>query len=81
TPAVGTAASLLLNWQADVFKEKTAQVNVAEAELQFKKADYQQALFQHKISIISNYLDILFVKDIVSVNEFNIARTEANLQQ
>ncbi|MBA4198338.1 MAG: hypothetical protein C0459_12370 [Chitinophaga sp.] len=26
-------------------------------------------------------MDILFVKDIVSVNEFNIARTEANLQQ
>ncbi len=81
TPAVGSAASLLLNWQAVTFGQRNALINVSVAESNSKNAEYRQALFQHKISVISAYLDLLLTYDFVKIHRDNIARVETNLKQ
>lgn len=81
TPATGSAASLLLNWQALTFGQRNAQIKSSVIEANAKKAEYEQALFQHKINVISSYLDLLLAYDYVSIYEHNIDRVQANLTQ
>jgi outer membrane protein TolC len=81
TPATGSAASILLNWQAVTFGERNAQIDVSIAEANSKKSEWQQAVFSHKINVISAYLDLLLAYDVVSVLGQNIQRVEANLKQ
>src|SRR5205814_2883893 len=45
TPATGSAASILLNWQALTFGQREAQINVSIAEANSKKSEWQQAVF------------------------------------
>jgi outer membrane protein len=80
-PATGSAASILLNWQAITFGQRDAQINVSIAEANSKKSEWQQALFLHKINVISAYLDLLLAYDVVSIHRQNIQRVEANLKQ
>jgi outer membrane protein TolC len=80
-PATGSAASILLNWQAVTFGQKNAQINVSVAEANTKKAAYLQALFQHKINVISSYLDLLLAYDIVNIHKKNVDRVQTNLTQ
>ena len=81
TPALGSAASLLLNWQAVTFGERNARINVSLAESNVKSAEFKQALFQHKINVISAYLDLLLTYDDVKIHQGNMARIEASLNQ
>jgi len=81
TPAVGSAASLLLNWQALTFGERNAQIQVSMAESIAKNAEFKQALFRHKIDVISAYLDLLLSYDFIKIHQGNIARIEASLNQ
>lgn len=81
TPATGSAASILLNWQAITFGQRDAQIKVSKAEANSKKSEWQQALFLHKINVISAYLDLLLAYDIISIHRQNIQRVEANLKQ
>ncbi len=81
SPATGSAASVLLNWQAGTFGERDGQINVSIAEANSKKSELKQALFQHKINIISTYLDLLLAYDIVNIQQRNIERVQTNLQQ
>jgi outer membrane protein TolC len=77
----GSAASTLLNWQAITFGQRNAEINVSVAEANSKKSELQQFLFQHKINVLSAYLDLLLSYDIVSVYQHNIERVETNLKQ
>ena len=77
----GSAASVLLNWQAITFGQRDAQINVSIAEANSKKSEWQQALFLHKINVISAYLDLLLAYDVVNIHHQNIQRVEANLKQ
>jgi outer membrane protein TolC len=81
SPATGSAASILLNWQAVTFGQKGAQVNVSIAEANSKKSELEQVLFQHKINVISAYLDLLLAYDVVTVHNQNMERVQANLKQ
>ncbi|AEW01094.1 outer membrane efflux protein [Niastella koreensis GR20-10] len=81
SPATGSAASILLNWQAVTFGQKEAQINVSTAEANSKKSELEQALFQHKINIISAYLDLLLAYDVVAIHTHNLERVQANLKQ
>jgi outer membrane protein len=80
-PATGSAAGILLNWQALTFGQRNAQADVANFEASSKKAEWQQALFLHKINVISSYLDLLLVLDKVKIHEHNIDRVNINLKQ
>ncbi|MCC6288492.1 MAG: TolC family protein [Chitinophagaceae bacterium] len=80
-PGTGSAASLLLNWQAITFGQRNAEINTSIAEANTKKSEWQQSLFQHKINVISIYLDLLLSYDVVSIHQKNIERTQTNLNQ
>ena len=80
-PATGSVAGLLVNWQPITFGQREALINVSIAEANTKKADYQQALIQHKINVISSYLDLLLSYDIVKIHSRNIERVQASLKQ
>ncbi len=79
--ATGSAASILLNWQAVTFGQRNAQIDVSVAEANSKNLEWKQELFRHKINVISAYLDILLSIDVMHIHEQNIQRVEANLTQ
>ena len=81
SPATGSAASVLLNWQPITFGQRNAQINVAIAEASTQNSDFQQELFRHTINVISAYLDVLLSYDLVIVHQHNIERVQANLKQ
>jgi outer membrane protein len=81
TPAVGSAAGVLLNWQAETFGERDALINVSIKEANSKNLEWQQALFQHKINVISGYLDLVLAYDVVLIHQQNIERVQVNLKQ
>ena len=76
----GSAASLLLNWQPITFGQRKAQVDFAKAGLQYANADAQNEIFQHKIKVVSAYLDALTAVELVKVSQDNLKRTQSNLQ-
>lgn len=80
-PATGSAASLLLNWQAATFGQRSAQINSAIAESTTSKRKAEQDIFKHKIIVISSYLDVILSYDLVRIQEYNIQRVDTNLRQ
>lgn len=81
SPATGSAAAVLLNWQAVTFGERNAQINVSVAEANVQKSAFEQDLFRHTINVISTYLDILLAYDMVTIYQHNIERVQVNLKQ
>ena len=80
-PATGSAAGILLNWQAVTFGERNAKIDVSIAEAKSKNLEYKQELFRQKINVISAYLDVLLSIDVIHIHQHNIHRVEANLIQ
>jgi len=81
TPATGSAASLLLNWEAVTFGARNAQINSSIALTRAKSAGLNQDIFNQDISLTSIYLDLLLAYDVVQVNEDNLIRVKENLRQ
>ncbi len=81
TPALGSAASLLLNWQAVTFGQHNAQLALAKADAGSKTAALQQEAFNHQVNVISKYLDLLLSYDILNVRRNNLLRVKENLRQ
>ena len=80
-PATGSAASLLLNWQAVTFGQRAAQINASIAEAKVSQQQSVQDIFRHKINVISAYLDVLLSYDLLRIQEYNIQRVDTNLKQ
>ena len=80
-PATGSAASLLLNWHAVTFGQRAAQINASIAEAKVNQQQSVQDIFQHKINVISAYLDVLLSFDLLRIQEYNIQRVDTNLKQ
>jgi outer membrane protein TolC len=81
SPATGSAASVLLNWQAVTFGQRNAQINISIAEANMQKSALEQDLFNHTINVISTYLDVLLTYDMVNIHLRNIERVQVNLKQ
>lgn len=81
TPIAGSAASVLLNWQAVTFGQQNAQIDVSVAEANSKRLGLEQERFQNKIEVISKYLDVLLAFEKLRIQEQNIKRVEVNLRQ
>lgn len=81
SPVTGSAASILLNWQASTFGQRNAQIHLATAEAAAQQSGYQQAVFSHTISVVSKYLDVLLAGAIVQVHIHNIERVAAGVKQ
>lgn len=80
-PGTGSAAGILLNWQAITFGERDARINIAVSQANVQKAALQKERFQHSINIISSYLDILLAYANLNIHQHNIERVETNLKQ
>src|SRR6185312_7259161 len=81
TAASASAASILLNWQAVTFGQRDAEINVSVAEAKSKNLNWKVDVFNHKINVISSYLDLLLSTDIIRIEEQNIQRVEVNLKE
>src|SRR6185312_15883666 len=81
TAATGSAASILLNWQAVTFGQRAAEINVSVAEANSKNLEWKQDLFNHKINVIGAYLDVLLSADIICIEQQNIQRVKVNLKE
>jgi outer membrane protein len=81
TPATGSAASLLLNWQALTFGQRNAQIDVSVMEAKASASAWRQELFNQKINVISVYLDVLLARAVVGIQEDNVARVQASLRE
>ena len=81
SPATGSSASVLMNWQAVTFGQRDAQITVSIAEANSKQTEWQQAVFIHKINVISSYLDVILVYEKINIHQQNIERVNANLKQ
>ena len=79
--ATGSAAGILLNWQAVTFGQRNAQIDLAVAEANTQTALLRQDIFQHTINVISTYLNVLLAYDLTAVQKQNIDRVQANLRQ
>jgi outer membrane protein len=81
SPAAGSAASVLLNWQPITFGQRDAQINVSKVEANAKRSEWQQLLFSYKINVISSYLDVILANEKIGIHRQNIERVTANLKQ
>lgn len=81
SPATGSAASILLNWQAITFGQRNAQIDVSERQAKATMSTYQRELFDQKINVISVYLDVLLAHDLAAIQLHNIERVQASLRQ
>jgi len=81
SPATGSAAAVLLNWQAVTFGQRNAQIDVSAQEAKASTSGWQQELFNQKINVISVYLDLLLALDRAAIQEHNIARVQESLRQ
>lgn len=80
-PVTGSAASILLNWQAVTFGQQQAQINTSIAEANSKKLGFEQERFRMDVNVVSKYLDVLLAFDKVNIQEENIKRVEVNLRE
>ncbi|HET7000102.1 MAG TPA: TolC family protein, partial [Puia sp.] len=81
TPATGSAASLLLNWEALTFGMRDARINSSIAQTNTKSAGLKQDIFNQNINLASIYLDLLLAHDVLQVSEHNLERAKENLRQ
>ncbi|NCI45048.1 TolC family protein [Sediminibacterium soli] len=81
SPATGSAASVLLNWQAVTFGQRDAQIAVSVADAGAQAAAYKQLAFGYAVNVISKYLDVLLAYDAVAVHQHNIERIQAGLHE
>src|SRR5258708_40038911 len=80
SPATGSAASVLLNWQAVTFGQRNAQIEVSVQEARASASGWKQELFNQRINVISLYLDVLLAHDLAAFQEHNIARVQEMLR-
>ncbi|HWB27675.1 MAG TPA: TolC family protein [Chitinophagaceae bacterium] len=81
SPATGSAAAVLLNWQAVTFGQRDAQINLSIAEGGTKTAAWKQEAFNQQLNVISKYLDVLLAHDVVAIRQNNLLRVKENLRQ
>jgi outer membrane protein TolC len=76
----GSAASLLLNWEAFTFGQRKGRVDLAKANLLNSEADAKQEIFKHKINFINAYLDVLMAHELLKVISKNLDRSKENVR-
>lgn len=81
SPVTGSAASVLLNWQAVTFGQRDAQIAITVADAKVQQAAYNQLEFGYSINVISKYLDVLLAHDMMEIHQHNIERVQAGFHE
>jgi outer membrane protein TolC len=80
-PVIGSAASLLMNWQPITFGKRDMQRTVARAEIAAGEAGVTNTLFNLQVRVIQAYLDQILLQSLLSVYQQNSQRANALLVQ
>ncbi len=81
SPVTGSAASLLLQWQPGVFGERSAKINLAEAQAKTVQSKNAEAIFNHKVKLSNTYLDVLYYQQLLKIYDENIKIAREQLRQ
>jgi outer membrane protein len=76
----GSSASLLLNWDAFTFGQRSAQTDLAKATSESIEADAEYEIFTHKIKVVDTYLDLLLAHELLNVYKKNLDRSRENVR-
>lgn len=80
-PVTGSAASLLLQWQPGIFGDRQANINLAKAASQTLQSKNEQELFNHQAKVSSQYIDLVYVQQLLKLYEENTRLSEIQLRQ
>jgi len=75
---LGSAGSLLLNWEPYTFGQRQSRIDLARANWRYYQADAEQEIFSHQVNVITTYFDVLMAKELINVFRKNLDRTAEN---
>jgi outer membrane protein TolC len=77
----GTALAALLKWEPLRFGQRQAAVEKAAAQYKLSASEYNDALFRQQYTALTIYLDLVYLKKLLTSLQANTNRTDQALQQ
>ena len=77
----GSAASLLLKWEAFTFGRRANAIKAAESQVQEKTGELDLTTFRHQIRLTDTYLDFLLANEVLKSLQSNLERSKTNYGQ
>ncbi|MEP7108304.1 MAG: TolC family protein [Ferruginibacter sp.] len=81
SPVTGSAASLLFQWQPGIFGQRRSTINLAIAASQTFQSKNEQEIFAHKIKVSNQYIDVVYIQQLLRLYEENMGISENQLRQ
>jgi outer membrane protein len=69
SPVTGSVASLLFQWQPGFFGERKSKINLAIAASQTIQSKKEQEIFNHKVKVSNQYIDIVCFQQLLKLYE------------
>ena len=80
-PVPGTALAALVKWTPWTFGQRQAAVDKAAAQYKLASSEYNDALFRAQYAVLQIYLDIVYLKKLLTSLQANTGRIRSALQQ
>ena len=80
-PVPGTALAALLRWEPITFGQRQAAVEKAVAQYKLATSEYNDAVFRQQYTSLTIYLDLVYLKKLLTSLQANTDRTRQALQQ
>jgi len=77
----GTALAALLKWEPITFGQRQAAIDKAAAQYKLASSEYNDAVFRQQYTALTIYLDLVYLKKLLSSLQANTDRTNQALQQ
>ena len=81
SPVTGSAASLLFQWQPGIFGDRKSKINLATAASQTLQSKNAQEIFNHKVKVSNQYIDVVYFQQLLKLYDENIHISENQLRQ
>lgn len=76
---VGSAGSLMLDWQPITFGQRKSWIDSSRVRLQYTMADRKNLIFEHQLKVIETYLNVMLAGSFVKIWEKDLEHSKANL--
>jgi outer membrane protein TolC len=80
-PVPGTALAALVKWTPWTFGQRQAAIDKAAAQYKVASSEYNDALFRGQYAVLQIYLDIVYLKRLLTSLQANTDRIRSALQQ
>lgn len=80
-PVPGTALAALLKWEPFTFGQRQAAIDKAVAQYKLATSEYNDAVFRQQYTALTIYLDLVYLKKLLTNLQANTDRTRQALQQ